>query len=130
MDLDQLRTANITRQAEWPGSTEADLAFRALEVSGEGGEMLAETHRLLQTSLRALALSSKLGAVIEQTKKVLREERGIAGTTADRDALGDEIADTIIALDLLAIELGISLSEVIPRKFNRTSQKYGLKTRL
>ena len=73
-----LRRANNTRQMEWPGNDKADLAFRAIEVAGEFGE----------------------------------------------------VAEAVIALDLLADKMGIDLSEAVARKFNRTSVKYGMQTRL
>jgi NTP pyrophosphatase (non-canonical NTP hydrolase) len=40
-----------------------------------------------------------------------------------RRKLGDEIADIIIYLDLLAMREGISLEEVIVRKFNEVSDR-------
>lgn len=57
IDFKQLRIANIARQAEWQGNERADLAFRALEVADEAGELM--------------------GAI----KKVVRAQRGIAGST-------------------------------------------------
>lgn len=57
-------------------------------------------------------------------------ERGIKGTTATMEDVADEMADAIISLDLLASEMGIDLGEAVARKFNRTSVKYDLKTRL
>ncbi|MEO1951478.1 MazG-like family protein [Thioclava sp.] len=101
-----LRQANNTRQMEWPGNDKADVAFRAIEVAGEFGE------------------------VSEAVKKHLRAERGIKGSTATPSDVADEMADAIIALDLLAAEMGIDLSEAVARKFNLTSVKYGLQTRL
>ncbi|QDL92516.1 nucleotide pyrophosphohydrolase [Paroceanicella profunda] len=101
-----LRQANDTRQMEWPGSEQADVAFRAVEVAGEFGE------------------------VSEAVKKHLRAIRGIKGSTATVEDIADEMADALIALDLLASELGIDLSTAIARKFNRTSAEHGMQTRL
>ncbi|MCJ8335625.1 MAG: MazG-like family protein [Epibacterium sp.] len=106
MHLEELRTANVTRQAEWPGSEQADIAFRAIEVAGEFGE------------------------VAEAVKKFLRAERGIKGSTATLEDVADEMADALIALDLLANQMGLDLSKAVQRKFNRTSEKYGPQTRL
>lgn len=102
----ELRNANDTRQQEWPGNEKADVAFRTIEVAGEFGE------------------------VSEAVKKYLRATRGIKGSTATLDDVADEMADAIIALDLLASELDIDLGSAVARKFNRTSVKYDLKTRL
>ena len=101
-----LRQANDTRQMEWPGNDKADLAFRAIEVAGEFGE------------------------VSEAVKKYLRAERGIKGSVAGPEDVANEMADAIIALDLLAAEMGINLSDAVARKFNMTSVKYGMNTRL
>ena len=101
-----LRQANNIRQMEWPGNDKADVAFRAIEVAGEFGE------------------------VAEAVKKHLRAERGIKGSTATPSDVADEMADAIISLDLLADEMGIDLSEAVARKFNLTSVKYGLQARL
>jgi len=99
-----LRQANQNRQREWPGNEKADLAFRAIEVAGEAGE------------------------VSEAVKKFLRAERGIKGSTATRDDIASEMGDLLVSLDLLADELGINLGEAVRRKFNATSEKYGMRT--
>jgi NTP pyrophosphatase (non-canonical NTP hydrolase) len=99
MKFSDLREANITRQKEWPGNDQADIAFRGLEVAGEFGE------------------------VAEALKKYLRGTRGIKGSTADLQDVANEMADAIIALDLLADQMGIDLGAAVTRKFNATSQK-------
>lgn len=86
IDLEELRKANLLRQVEWKGNEQADIAFRALEVADEAGEMC--------------------GAV----KKLLRAQRGIAGSTLSLQDVADEIGDTVISLDLLANELEIDLA--------------------
>lgn len=106
MKFEDLRSANVERQREWPGDDKADVAFRAIEVAGEFGE------------------------VAEAIKKYLRAQRGISGSTATLDDVADEMADSIIALDLLANQLGVNLGEAVARKFNKTSEKYGLSTRI
>ena len=106
LTLNVLREVNNTRQMEWPGNEKADVPFRTIEVAGEFGE------------------------VSEAVKKYLRAERGIKGSTATRADIADEIADAIISLDLLAAALDIDLSDAVVNKFNQTSVKYGLQTRL
>lgn len=110
LNLRPLRIANETRQAEWPGGEHVDLAFRGLELWGESGE-----------------LGNKL-------KKLVRIQRGIKGTTEGLPDLMsdicDEIGDVLISLDLIAMELGIDLSLATRSKFNQTSEKHGLSTRL
>ncbi len=83
VDFVTLRAANLLRQTEWKGAGQADIAFRALEVADECGEVA--------------------GAV----KKLLRAQRGICGSTVTLEDIADEIGDTIISIDLLACELGL-----------------------
>jgi NTP pyrophosphatase (non-canonical NTP hydrolase) len=99
-----LRGANRNRQKEWPGNEQADVAFRALEVAGEAGELC------------------------EKVKKFLRAERGIKGSTATRDDIAAEMGDLMVSLDLLADALGIDLGDATRAKFNGTSEKYGMRT--
>lgn len=106
LTFDQFRQANNQRQLEWPGYERTDTTFKALEVCGEAGELA------------------------EAIKKLIRAERGIAGSTVDLDAVADELADVLISADLLAAHLGIDLSNAVIKKFNKTSMKYGLDTTL
>lgn len=101
-----LREANRRRQQEWPGNEKADVAFRAIEVAGEAGE------------------------VAEAIKKFLRAERGIKGSVATREDVASEMGDLLVSLDLLADSLGINLGAAVRSKFNATSEKYGMRTYL
>lgn len=104
--FDGLRAANIARQAEWDERGAITLAFRGNELGGEAGE------------------------VQNVIKKIERERMGIRGSRASVDDLADELADVIICCDLIAMAEGIDLGLAIERKFNATSEKYGLATRL
>ena len=105
--LNELRQKNIDRQAAWPGAQTIDIAFRGLELAGETGE-----------------LCNKL-------KKLTRIHQGIAGTNpSERAALmqdiREELADVVICVDLIAMDLDINLADAVPEKFNATSDKVGL----
>lgn len=102
--FNRLRGANRRRQEEWPGNEHADVAFRAIELAGEAGE------------------------VAEAVKKFLRAERGIKGSTATREDVAAEMGDLLVSLDLLANQMGIDLGEAVRQKFNQTSEKYGMRT--
>lgn len=104
LTFNALRGANNNRQKEWPGNEHADVAFRALEVAGEAGELC------------------------EKVKKYLRAERGIKGSTASKDDIAAEMGDLMVSLDLLAAELGVDLGKATAAKFNGTSEKYGMRT--
>lgn len=80
------------------------------------------------------AACGELGEAANVVKKLNRVRDGIPGNSETpeqlRSALADEIADTVIYLDLLAQSEGIDLGQAIVRKFNRTSTKIGAPHRL
>jgi NTP pyrophosphatase (non-canonical NTP hydrolase) len=45
-------------------------------------------------------------------------------------AIGEELADTAIYMELLAQRLGINLADAIVKKFNSVSKRYGFPERL
>jgi NTP pyrophosphatase (non-canonical NTP hydrolase) len=106
LSLDRLRAANISRQAEWDSTAIIDLAFRGNELAGEVGE------------------------ACNVIKKLVRERLGITGSRDTIDHLAEELADVIICADLIAMGEGIDLSAAVTSKFNLTSAKVGLATRL
>ena len=124
LSLNQLRQANNRRQQEWPGYDKARDTFRMIEVAGETSEAI---DALL---LLTLSAHSKTGRATEAMKKWARHALGIAGSTATLEDVADELADAVIAIDLLASHLGIDLGQAVTGKFDKTSEKYGLETRL
>ena len=79
------------------------------------------------------AAAGEMGEALNVCKKVKRAEMSMPGgipLEKAREALGDEIADTIIYLDLLAARAGIDLEEAIGRKFDIVSQRVGFDERL
>ena len=105
MDFAKLRDANQRRHIEWAKGGEVSLSFRGLELGGEAGEVLNEV------------------------KKIERGRMGMAGGKSDLTGVAEELADVLICVDLIAMDLDIDLSEAVKAKFNRTSEKYGLNTR-
>lgn len=101
-----LRSANKARQQEWGPGIDAGTLFRATELGGEVGEALNEI------------------------KKLERERLGLAGSRSSIDKLADELADIIICTDLVASDYGIDLADAVRTKFNKTSEKVGLDTRM
>lgn len=101
-----LRAANIARQAEWDSDNRITLTYRLNELAGETGE------------------ACNVG------KKLERERLGIRGSRATTADLADELADVVICADLVALGEGIDLEAAVARKFNATSEKVGLQTRL
>jgi NTP pyrophosphatase (non-canonical NTP hydrolase) len=101
-----LRAANLARQAEWDTDGQITLSYRGNELAGEVGE------------------------ACNIIKKLERERMGIAGSRATLAELAEELADVIICADLIAMQLGIDLDRAVAEKFNKTSEKVGLTTRL
>ena len=101
-----LRQANAIRQMEWDKDGTITLSYRGNELGGEAGEAQ------------------------NVIKKLERERMGIRGSRATVDDLADELADVVICCDLIASAEGIDLGGAVERKFNATSDKYGLRTRL
>lgn len=105
MSLKALRRANHARHIEWARGEDVPILYRSNELAGEVGE------------------------ACNIVKKLERQRAGWIGSRATVEDLADELADVIICVDLLAMDLGIDLEKAVPRKFNKTSEKYGLKTR-
>jgi len=106
MNLSELREANIKRQKEWCPDHQPDLSFRGNELGGECGEAQ------------------------NVIKKLERERHGWVGSRDTVEHLAEELADLIIVSDLIAMQCGIDLSEAVKKKFNQTSEKVQLQTRL
>lgn len=105
MNFDQLRDANQRRHIEWAKGGEVTLSFRGVELGGEAGEVLNEI------------------------KKIERERFGLAGGKTDLAGLKEELADVLICVDLIAMDLDIDLADAVRAKFNKTSEKFGLATK-
>lgn len=106
LTLSDLHAANIARQAEWCPDQVPDLSFRGNELAGETGE------------------------ACNVIKKLERERQGWAGSRASKDQLAEELADVVICADLCAVTAGIDLDAAVIAKFNATSEKVGMTTRL
>jgi NTP pyrophosphatase (non-canonical NTP hydrolase) len=106
LDFNVLREANVNRDKEWGKGQDFGLSYRGNELAGEVGE------------------------ACNVLKKLDREQRGLVGSRATIEEAADELADVFICADLAAMQLGINMGEAVSRKFNKTSDKYGLQTKL
>lgn len=106
MHLMALRRANALRHFEWARGREVPLTFRSTELAGETGE------------------------ACNVIKKLERERLGWVGSRDTLEHLAEELADVVICVDLIAMDLGLDLGDAIRAKFNLTSEKNGLETRL
>lgn len=106
MSLNTLRECNLARQREWDPDDRITIEYRGNELAGEVGE------------------------ACNVIKKLARERLGIRGSRATLDQLAEELADAIICADLIAMQAGVNLDAAVRRKFNATSEKYNLRTRM
>lgn len=101
-----LRVANKLRDAEWDSGGALSLSFKGNELAGEVGELC------------------------NVIKKLERERLGLVGSRATKEQAEEELADVVICMDLIAMHLGVDLGAAVAKKFNATSRKYGLTTRV
>lgn len=106
VEFSSLREANVARQKEWDAGNQISLSYRATELAGEVGE------------------------ACNIVKKLERERLGIRGSRDTVEHLAEELADVLICADLIAMHEGIDLEAALVAKFNATSEKVGLTTRL
>lgn len=111
LTFNALRAANEKRMEEWPGNDKVTVEFRGLEVAGEAGEL----------AKALLEVMGNVGAALEALKKYLRAQYGIKGTVTTMPEVALEMGDVLISLDLGDAAVGA---------FNRTSDKYGLRTHI
>jgi NTP pyrophosphatase (non-canonical NTP hydrolase) len=83
----------------------------------------------------AAAAAGELGELCNALKKQRRRADKIKRIGANKPIptkrdVADEIADTVLYLDLLAAREGVDLGEAIRRKFNEKSDETGSKIRL
>ena len=81
------------------------------------------------------AMCGEAGEVANVVKKLRRHECGLRGALDPPSAelltlLGDELADTILYLILLAAKYGVDLPAAVVRKFNVVSERQGFPERL
>lgn len=106
MELDTLRIANINRNKEFAKDISFSLSFIGNELAGETGELCNLIKKMERAYLKG------------NSCPVTKQE------------LIDEIADVLICLDLLAMDLRIDISNAVVEKFNRKSDEWNLKTKL
>lgn len=86
------------------------------------------------TSDWGIALGGEVGEALNVIKKLNRARDSIVGNDKDVNELyadlGEELADVMIYLDLLASYSGINLEEEVIKKFNKVSDKNGFDIKL
>jgi NTP pyrophosphatase (non-canonical NTP hydrolase) len=113
LTFDHMREKNVTRCTR---DFEHDLgSWSAMEWAAAAAGELGELCNALKKQRRRADKIKRIGA-----NKPIPTKRDVA----------DEIADTVLYLDLLAAREGVDLGEAIRRKFNEKSDETGSKIRL
>ncbi|KQZ00878.1 hypothetical protein ASD45_08425 [Pseudolabrys sp. Root1462] len=87
-------------------------------------------YSLLDKAMIAMALGAGAGQACNIIKKLARERLGIRGSRASKADLSAALSKALHAAHLLAWVEGIDLDAAVRRKFNATSAKVGLQTRM
>jgi NTP pyrophosphatase (non-canonical NTP hydrolase) len=87
-----------------------------------------ERHDYLRSTLISLAISA--GKACNVVKKLEREELGMPGSRATVGDLEIHLEETLTNISIIAALAGIDADDAATRKFNKTSEKVGLKTRM
>lgn len=95
----------------------------------------------LTLPLRAIPIKPKLpslafdlmvetGAACNNIKKLEREQLGMVGSLTGPTALQKNLQNIVTCLNSMCFEMGWDLGSIISEKFNKTSLRYGLQTKL
>ena len=109
MFLEELRMANMTRLSKF---NHGDLV---------NGWNVAEW---------GCVAAGEMGELCNILKKMNRQMSSDPSCDHLREKASEEIADTVIYLDIIAAKLGLSLQACIRNKFNYTSEKHGFSEKL
>src|SRR5699024_7689990 len=83
----ELSEANKERDKYWDSNNQITLSFRGNELAGEAGE------------------------ACNIIKKLERKRMGLRGSRATIKQLAEELADVVIAANLIAMEVGLNLDD-------------------
>lgn len=116
------------------------LTLRAIAAANTARMLRWHSEDTWSSSDWACAFAGEAGEVCNAVKKLRRVEDGYANindpgrTLATREeavaAIGEEMADTLLYMLLLANNLGIDVEAEVVKKFNATSERYGFPDRL
>jgi len=118
LTFQQVTDANVARCNRWHkgGLTDWAVSDWAVAMMGEAGE--------------ACNAIKKLRRVEDEIANISDEGRLLATRDEAIAKIGEELADTFLYLNLLAVRLGIVLADKVVAKFNATSERYGFPERL
>lgn len=113
----QVRVVNRARSHRWHGDKQWSIADWAVAFAGEAGEVCNAVKKLRRVEDALANISADPKRAITSRQQAIK-------------AIGEELADTFMYMDLLAQSMGIDLEEEIKRKFNAVSERYEFPERL
>lgn len=118
MNFNDFSALNLTRCGRWhpEGIAVWSVADWAVAMAGEAGEVCNAV--------------KKLRRIEDEVANISDADRQLSTRAEAYDKIGAEIADTVIYCDLLAQRMGLSLSDLVRKKFNATSERYSFPERL
>lgn len=119
LTFSDLREKNRTRCERWHtngGITSWSESDWAVAMAGEAGEICNAIKKLNR-------IRDGMESKPDSSEDFKEREQAIIG-------IGQELADTVIYIDLLAQRLGLDLGIEVTKKFNRVSEKYSFPERL
>lgn len=119
LTLKKLTDVNYKRCRKWHKSEDLSdwsISDWACAMAGEAGEVCNAVKKLNR-------LRDNLPSKNEPNRQISSYEEA-------KSKIGEEIADTVLYLNLLAIRLGLDFETEIINKFNSVSKKYGFSEKL
>jgi NTP pyrophosphatase (non-canonical NTP hydrolase) len=118
LTFDEVTRQNVARCDRWHkgGMNDWSVADWAVAMAGEAGEVCNAV--------------KKLRRVEDEIANISDADRQLSTRDAAIKKIGEEIADTFLYLNLLAVRLGLHLPSEVVQKFNATSERYGFPERL
>jgi NTP pyrophosphatase (non-canonical NTP hydrolase) len=133
LSFERFAATNKARCDRWQPLGNWSVSDWGVALTGEIGEV-SDALELLSVLMLGTTLMGRAGKIGDAIKKYNRYRDAVPGAPVTREAavddIGKELADVLIYCDLLAQRLGISLAEVLTRKFNEKSDKLGFPERL
>jgi NTP pyrophosphatase (non-canonical NTP hydrolase) len=118
LSFEDFRAINAKRCVRWhkEGIDEWSVSDWAVAMVGEAGEACNAIKKLRRIECDAANINDA--------------DRQLSTRAEAIKQIGEEIADTLIYLDILALRLGLNLADEVIAKFNKTSERYGFPERL
>lgn len=118
LTFEEVTAANVARCNRWhkTGMTDWSVSDWAVAMAGEAGEICNAVKKLRR-------VEDEIASINDPDRQLSTRQEAIT-------KIGEEIADTFLYLNLLAVRLGIHLPTEVVKKFNATSERYGFPERI